>query len=176
MMVEAASQPKNLLVTLAFIICGPPGLIAVYLPARITRWRVPQQVWGWRLLAAVLIAIGLLPLGESIVRFVTAGRGTLAPMQPTERLVVSGFYRHVRNPMYVGVLTLIAGQTMLFESKDLWEYLGWVAVGFHVFVLAYEEPALRKRYGESYAAFCHNVPRWLPRLRPWHSAEPRVQL
>jgi protein-S-isoprenylcysteine O-methyltransferase Ste14 len=175
-MVDAASEPKNLLVSVAFLVFGPPGLISVYLPAWITRWRVPQQVWGWRLLAVALIAIGLLPLGESIVRFVMVGRGTLAPMQPTERLVVSGFYRYVRNPMYVGVLTLIMGQAVLFESKALWEYLAWVAVGFQVFVLAYEEPTLRKRYGESYNDFCRHVPRWLPRWRPWHLAEPRVQL
>ena len=153
--------------TLAFLVCGPPGLIVVYLPAWMTRWQAPQESWGWRILAIVLIAVGLLPLGESIGRFVRVGRGTLSPTHPTEKLVVSGFYRHVRNPMYVGVLLLIAGQAVLFWSSALWAYVGYVAVGFHLFVLVYEEPTLREKYGEDYDEFCRNVRRWVPRLRPW---------
>jgi protein-S-isoprenylcysteine O-methyltransferase Ste14 len=164
-MVEAKSKPKNLLVTVVFLVCGPPGWIVVYLPAWITRWQVAQQGWGWWLVAAGMIAIGLVPLGESIARFIYIGRGTLAPVVPTERLVVSGFYRYVRNPMYLGVLMLIAGQGVLFRSSALWEYLGVVAIGFHLFVLGYEEPTLRGKYGSDYDAFCRNVPRWVPRVR-----------
>lgn len=74
--------------------------------------------WGWAV-----------PLGESIVRFVYVGRGTLSLTHPTERLVVSGLYRYVRNPMYVGVLMLIAGQAVLFWSSTLWAYFGYVAFG-----------------------------------------------
>src|SRR5580698_54958 len=166
-MVEAERKAKNLLVTVVFLVCGPPGWIAVYLPAWMTRWQVPQQAVGWRVLAAVLIAVGLVPLSESIVRFIRVGRGTLSPTHPTERLVVSGLYRYVRNPMYVGVLMLIAGQALLFRSSALWAYLGYVAVGFQLFVLVYEEPTLRRKYGEDYEEFCRNVRRWVPRLRPW---------
>jgi protein-S-isoprenylcysteine O-methyltransferase Ste14 len=166
-MVASSNKPRNLLVTLAFIVFGGPGIVVVYLPAWITRWRVPQETLGWPLLAVALIAVGLLPLGESIARFVKVGQGTLSPSHPTETLVASGFYRHVRNPMYIGVLALIAGQCVLFRSWPLWEYLGYVAVGFHLFVVFYEEPTLRKKYGASYDEFCRNVPRWLPRLRPW---------
>jgi protein-S-isoprenylcysteine O-methyltransferase Ste14 len=101
------------------------------------------------------------------VRFIYVGRGTLSPTHPTERLVVSGLYRYVRNPMYVGVLLVIAGQALLFWSAALWAYFGYVAVGFQLFVLVYEEPALRKKYGEDYDEFCRNVRRWLPRLSPW---------
>jgi protein-S-isoprenylcysteine O-methyltransferase Ste14 len=163
----AESKTKNLLVTVAFLVCGPPGWIAVYLPAWITRWQVPQEASGWRVLGVFLIAVGLVPLGESIVRFIRVGRGTLSPTHPTERLVVSGLYRYVRNPMYVGVLMLIAGQALLFWNRTLWAYLGYVAVGFQLFVLAYEEPTLRGRYGADYEEFCRNVRRWVPRLRPW---------
>jgi protein-S-isoprenylcysteine O-methyltransferase Ste14 len=169
-MAEAASKPKNLLVTLAFVVFGGPGIVVVYLPAWITRWRVRQQPWGWRLLAGALIAIGLLPLGESIARFVSVGRGTLSPSHPTETLVATGFYRHVRNPMYIGVLALIAGQCVLFRSWPLFAYLGCIALAVHLFVMFYEEPTLRKKYGASYDEFRRNVPRWLPRIKPWSGA------
>jgi len=103
----------------------------------------------------------------NLARFVWAGRGTLVPFAPTETLVASGFYRHVRNPMYVGVLTGIAGQVILFRSLSLAAYLILVASGFHLFVTRYEEPTLRRKYGPSYDAFCRNVPRWIPRWTPW---------
>jgi protein-S-isoprenylcysteine O-methyltransferase Ste14 len=166
-MVEAEKKPKNLLVTVVFLVCGPPGWIVVYLPAWMTRWQVPQESLGWRIVAVMLIGVGLVPLGESIVRFIRVGRGTLSPTHPTERLVVSGLYRYVRNPMYVGVLMLIAGQALLFWSRALWAYFGYVAIGFQLFVLVYEEPTLRRKYGDDYEEFCRNVRRWVPRLRPW---------
>jgi protein-S-isoprenylcysteine O-methyltransferase Ste14 len=166
-MIGVERSAKNVLVTVVFVALGPPGWVAVYLPAWMTRWQVPQEAWGWRILAVMLIAAGLVPLGESIVRFVRVGWGTLAPVVPTERLVVGGFYRYVRNPMYLGVLMLIAGQGVLFWSSSLWEYLGVVAIAFHLFVLVYEEPTLRRKYGEDYEEFCRHVPRWVPRLRAW---------
>jgi protein-S-isoprenylcysteine O-methyltransferase Ste14 len=166
-MADVADRVRNVLVTAAFVVLGPPVWIGVYFPRLITGWQVAEQGWGWRFVGVAMIAIGLLPLGESFTRFVRVGRGTLAPMVPTERLVVSGFYRYVRNPMYLGVLTLIGGQCVLFRSSSLWEYLVVVALGFHLFVIGYEEPTLRGKYGESYEEFCRNVPRWMPRVRPW---------
>ena len=174
-MTTDADKSKNLFVTLVFVVFGGPGIIGVYLPAWITRWRIPHDAGlSSRLAAIVLIAIGLLPLGESIARFVRKGQGTLSPTHPTETLVATGFYRYVRNPMYLGVLTLLAGQALLFESRALWQYLAWVAVGFHLFAVFYEEPTLRKKYGAGYDAFCRNVPRWLPRLTPWINADERT--
>ncbi len=164
---RSREKSEELLITVVFLVCGPPGWIAVYLPAWMTRWQVPQESSGWRVLAVALIAIGLVPLGESIARFIRIGRGTLSPTHPTEKLVVSGLYQYVRNPMYVGVLMLIAGQAVLFWSRTLWAYLGYVAIGFHLFVLVYEEPTLRRKYGEDYEEFCRNVRRWMPRLKPW---------
>jgi len=90
-----------------------------------------------------LIAIGLAPLAESIARFVWAGRGTLVPFAPTEELVISGFYRPMRNPMYLGVLAGVAGQAILFRSLALSAYAALLASGFRPFVTQDEEPTLR---------------------------------
>jgi protein-S-isoprenylcysteine O-methyltransferase Ste14 len=117
--------------------------------------------------AAALIAAGTTPLIESIWRFVQVGRGTLMPAVPTEHLVVSGLYRFVRNPMYVGVLTALAGEALLFARRSMVIYWMVVATTIHLFVLLYEERTLSKRYGEEFEEFKRNVPRWLPRLTPW---------
>jgi protein-S-isoprenylcysteine O-methyltransferase Ste14 len=171
-MTETAKRSKNLLVTLVFVIFGPPGILIVYLPAWMTRWQMPPDAgFLWRGLGILLIVIGLVPLADSIARFIRKGRGTLSPTHPTESLVVTGLYRYVRNPMYLGVLALLGGQAALFRSRPLCSYLAWVAVGFHLFVMLYEEPTLRSRYGASYDEFCRNVPRWVPRLTPWRSGE-----
>jgi protein-S-isoprenylcysteine O-methyltransferase Ste14 len=162
----ALSQARNFIVTLLFTIFGGPGILGVYLPAAITRWSIPPSPAPLRVLAWLLIAIGLVPLAESIARFVWAGRGTLAPFAPTEALVISGFYRHVRNPMYVGVLAGVAGQVILFRSLTLAAYAALLALGFHEFVTRYEEPTLRKKYGVRYDDFRANVPRWIPRWTP----------
>ncbi len=162
--VAEANMRKGLWMTLIFVVFGGPGILAVYLPAWITHWRVPPVPLGSRLLGFALIAIGLLPLAESISRFVYQGRGTLSPTHPTENLVCQGLYRYVRNPMYLGILALIAGQAVLFRSWDLAIYLVSVAVGFHLFVLLYEEPTLKRKYGEVYEVYCRNVRRWIPRL------------
>jgi len=161
----ASSPSRNLVISVLFAVFGCPGILGVYLPAAITRWRIPPAAPLVRALAWALIAGSLAPLVESITRFVWAGHGTLVPFAPTETLVVSGFYRYMRNPMYIAVLIGIAGQTLLFQSLYLAVYGVFVAFGFHLFVVLYEEPTLRKKYGPSYEAFCHCVPRWIPKFR-----------
>ena len=89
------------------------------------------------------------------------------PVAPPERLIVTGAYRRVRNPMYVAVVSLILGQAALFASLPLAIYGAVVWTGFHAFVLGYEEPTLRRLFPEDYAAFFAAVPRWIPRLTPW---------
>jgi protein-S-isoprenylcysteine O-methyltransferase Ste14 len=158
-------RSKNLFVTLTFTVLGGPGILGVYIPAWITGWRLVPENPISRVLGVALIAIGLAPLFDSILRFIHEGRGTLSPSHPTETLVSRGLYRFVRNPMYLGVLTLIAGQLVLFQSWALLIYFGCVAAGFHLFVVLYEEPTLRKKYGTGYEGFCHRVPRWIPRIR-----------
>jgi protein-S-isoprenylcysteine O-methyltransferase Ste14 len=104
---------------------------------------------------------------DSFARFALLGAGTPAPIFPTQRLVVSGLFRYVRNPMYVAVLSLIFGQGLLFGSVQVLEYGIAVWAAFYLFVLIYEEPTLRKSYGREYEEFSANVPRWIPRWRPW---------
>jgi protein-S-isoprenylcysteine O-methyltransferase Ste14 len=91
---------------------------------------------------------------------------------PPQRLVVVGFYRYVRNPMYVGFFAGWAGLWTIF-GRFSWPALGITAVaiaGVAVFVLLYEEPVLRKKFGADYEEYCRNVPRWLPRLHPWRQS------
>jgi len=163
-----ASRGRNILVSILFVVFGGPGILLVYLPLWITRFRVPAAEPLWQMcIALALIALGLAPLFESIVRFIRIGRGTLVPTAPTERLVVSGLYRYVRNPMYVGVMTAMAGEVTLSESRVLLETALLVWLGMHLFICFYEEPTLTRRYAEQYAAYKRNVPRWVPRLTPW---------
>ena len=166
-----ASLRRNIIVSILFAIFGGPGIVLVYLPLWFTRFRVPAgEPWWQMALAGVLIAAGVAPGFESARRFVAVGLGTLVPTAPTEHLVVSGFYRHVRNPMYVGVLIALAGETVFFERRVVILYLAIVWLATHLFVCLYEEPTLTRRYGDEYLRFKQNVPRWLPRLKPWQGA------
>lgn len=163
---------RNVIVTILFTIFGGPGIVLVYLPLWITRFRVPAgEPWWQMALAGVLIAAGVAPGFESARRFLAVGLGTLVPTAPTEHLVVSGFYRFVRNPMYVGVLIALIGEAVLFERRIMIVYLVMVWMVVNLFVCFYEEPTLTRRYGEEYLRFKRNVPRWLPRLRPWRGAD-----
>jgi protein-S-isoprenylcysteine O-methyltransferase Ste14 len=121
----------------------------------------------FRVVGVLLVVAGLAALLDSFAGFALQGLGTPAPIFPTRHLVVSGLLRYVRNPMYVPVLSLILDQGLLFGSIRVLEYGIAVWVAFYLFVLVYEEPTLRNSYGLEYEEFCANVPRWIPRLRPW---------
>ena len=136
--------------------------------------------WGIGGVAAampVLIGLALIVAGFALwlwtVRlFARVGEGTLAPLDPTRRLVVEGPYRHLRNPMITAVLAVLAGEAALFGSPPL---LIWFAAFFavnHAFFCLYEEPGLERRFGEDYRAYKRNVPRWLPRRMPWPPPPP----
>jgi len=147
-----------------------PGVVAGWVPYLLSRWRLEPPFLGFRagrFIGAALALTGLAILVDSFARFALEGRGTPAPMAPTETLVVSGLYRYVRNPMYVAVLIVIAGQALLLGSVTLLGYAAIVWVGFHLFVLGYEEPTLRRRFGDSYRGYQREVGRWWPRLTPW---------
>ena len=161
-----ASLRRSVLVSALFTLFGGPGIVLGYLPYTHTHFQIPSSEPLWQMvLAVVFIVMGLIPLLESILRFVRVGRGTLMPLVPTEHLVVSGLYRYVRNPMYVGVLTVLAGEALLFQSRWVAGYAAIVWLVIEFFVFFYEEPALRRRYGEEYVAYCERVSRWWPRLR-----------
>jgi protein-S-isoprenylcysteine O-methyltransferase Ste14 len=115
----------------------------------------------------VLIAAGVAIVAECFLRFAIVGLGTPAPVAPTRSLVVSGLYRYVRNPMYVGVLATLVGQALLFGSLGLLVYASLVWAMFHAFACLYEEPTLRRRYGPSYLTYCAHVRRWWPRRTSW---------
>lgn len=157
----------------ALFLLAAPGTVAGLVPWLLTRWELGPALLGLealRYVGAAAILFGLLVLLDSFARFALQGLGTPAPVLPTERLVVTGLYRHVRNPMYVAVVALVAGQALLFGSPRVLQYALLVWLLFAAFVLGYEEPTLRRRYGAEYAAFCAGVPRWLPRLSPWRGA------
>jgi protein-S-isoprenylcysteine O-methyltransferase Ste14 len=151
-----------------------PGIVAGYVPWRICRWHVGAPLLGissLRVLGVLSIAVGLPVLLDSFARFALQGLGTPAPIFPTRHLVVGGLFRYVRNPMYVAVLSLILGQGLFFGSVRVLEYGLAVWLGFYLFVLIYEEPTLRKKYGPEYEEFRANVPRWIPRLRAWRRSQ-----
>ncbi|MGH9370989.1 MAG: methyltransferase family protein [Vicinamibacterales bacterium] len=147
-----------------------PAMVAGLIPYQLSGWRLQPPFLGTsatRVAGAALIAAGGAALLECFARFAIKGRGTPAPIAPTETLVVTGLYRFVRNPMYVAVVLVILGQALLLGSTRLLAYALAVWTAFHIFVLAYEEPTLRRQFGESYDRYRTNVRRWLPRLMPW---------
>jgi protein-S-isoprenylcysteine O-methyltransferase Ste14 len=155
--------------SIAFFILAP-GTVAFWVPWRITRWEMASPLLGLAALrpaGVVLALLGLAGLVESFGRFAIHGRGTPAPVRPPTRLVVTGLYRYVRNPMYVAVLSIVVGQALFFGSRRLLIYAAAVWAATSLFVRLYEEPALRQRFGADYAAYCGAVRRWWPRLSPW---------
>jgi protein-S-isoprenylcysteine O-methyltransferase Ste14 len=147
-----------------------PGTIAGWIPYMLTRWRFQPAFLGLpvlRIAGAVMLLAGLSVLVDSFLRFALEGHGTPAPVVPPEQLVVTGLYRHVRNPMYVAVLLIIAGQALLFGSLALVAYAAVAWLAFHTFVLLYEEPTLRRRFGASYDLYRQHVGRWVPQVRGW---------
>jgi protein-S-isoprenylcysteine O-methyltransferase Ste14 len=144
-----------------------PGTVVGLIPWLITRWELTDSTAVWRVVLGVLLIVaGLLPAVHAFVQFAKAG-GTPMPLAPPEHLVVNGFNRYVRNPMYVGLLIAILGQALLFGSRDLVLYAAVVWVITASFVHWYEEPTLSRRYGTEYQTYRDNVPAWLPRRRPW---------
>jgi len=159
--------------TAIFLVIAP-GSVAGLVPWWISRWQLRPPFLGFaafRVIGALLIAASLPVLLESFARFALQGVGTPAPVLPPRHLVVKGFYRYVRNPMYVAILSLILGQALLFGDIRLLEYAVFVWLAFHVFVSAYEEPTLRRTFGAEYETFCANVPRWIPRFTPWREGK-----
>jgi protein-S-isoprenylcysteine O-methyltransferase Ste14 len=149
-----------------------PGTVAGLIPFMISRWHTGPPFPGifvLRILGGLLIAIGVISLVHCFARFALKGHGTPAPIAPTESLVVSGLYKYVRNPMYVAILAIILGQALLFANMSLLIYSAIVWFCFHIFIVSYEEPTLRRRYGEAYDRYRANVPRWLPRISPKRS-------
>ena len=145
---------KNLLFTLVV-----PGTVSVYLPLILSKTRTAAS--GLMVaLAMVLLAIGGLIYARCVYDFASFGRGTPSPIDAPKKLVRRGLYRYTRNPMYLGVLTVIYGWSVLYESLRVGVYGLAVALCFYSFVVFFEEPILRKRFGTDYDQYCAEVPRW----------------
>jgi protein-S-isoprenylcysteine O-methyltransferase Ste14 len=143
-----------------------PGIVAGLVPWLLTGWESgPYTVVPLQVLGAVLVAAGTAVLVHAFARFVREGLGTPAPVAPTERLVIGGLYRYVRNPMYLAVITAIVGQALLLGRTVLFWYAAAVAVAVVSFVRWYEEPTLRRQFGAAYDEYRAAVPGWWPRLR-----------
>ena len=158
----------------AFFVAAP-GVVAGLVPWLLTGWSLPPTSTTSLIvragIAAVAVLSGLVVLTGAFVRFVREGSGTPAPVAPTERLVIGGMFRFVRNPMYVAVVTILLGQCLLFVSTTLLIYTLLVWAAMATFVRWYEEPVLATRYGQQYEDYRHNVRAWWPRLTPWSPAD-----
>ena len=149
---------KNLLFTFM-----APGTVAVLVPWLITS-RVPASSGPALVLALILFSLGGAIYAWCVWDFASFGRGTPAPIDAPKKLVVRGLYRSTRNPMYLGVLSVILAWVVLFQAASLAAYAIFVATAFHLFILFYEEPHLERVFGREYASYKSEVGRWLPRL------------
>ena len=142
-----------------------PGVVAGLVPWLLTGWQPHDPGIPAFFAGVALVATGALVLLGAFGRFVLEGVGTPAPVAPTERLVVGGLYRYVRNPMYLAVAATIVGQALILARPVLLAYAAAFGLVVAAFVRGYEEPTLAARYGEQYEAYRRAVPAWWPRLR-----------
>ena len=152
-----------------------PGVVAGVVPWWLTRWQVRGPLAHWapvRVAGLIILILGAIVLVQAFARFVAEGRGTPAPVAPTERLVVGGLYRYVRNPMYLAVVATITGQGLLLNQPVLLGYAAAVWVTVAGFVRWYEEPTLARQFGKQYQSYRRAVPAWRPRIHPWHQDQP----
>jgi len=166
-------RPERAAVGSGIFFALAPGVVAGVAPWWMTRWHRPEGAGRLSLAVGVaLIAAALAALLYAFGRFVGEGKGTPAPVAPTERLVVGGPYRYVRNPMYLAVVGAIAGQALALESARLAAYGLSALAAMFAFVRRCEEPRLARRFGADYDAYRREVPGWWPRLTPWRRPAP----
>jgi len=142
------------------------GFLLVFLPARIVAWSgmtSPAQLGALQLIGAALTAAGALLAISCILTFVFVGRGTPAPFDPPRQLVARGPYGFVRNPMYLGAAAALLGAALYYRSPALAAYAIAFLIATHLFVRLYEEPTLRRTFGDEYESYCRRVGRWWPR-------------
>lgn len=187
-------KPAAIVGSAVFLVIAP-GFVAVLAPWWISQWSVKEPFFGSSVFAAdgglriwaihlppgplisalqvcgaILVALGSVGLLDCFRRFALEGLGTPAPGLLPRHLIVTGLYRYVRNPMYVAVTSAILGQVLIFGDLGLLAYAGVVWALFYLWIMVYEEPALRARFGVEYKRYCGNVRRWIPRFTPWTGA------
>src|SRR5262245_1093920 len=139
------------------------GLVLIYVPARLLSWSgiiAPAAIGVEQVAGMIVGGVGALIALWSIFTFAFIGKGTPAPFDPPRRLVIEGPYRYVRNPMYIGAGFAIAGAALFYESWVLLMYVGLFLLITHLFVIWYEEPTLRRTFGDDYEAYCARISRW----------------
>ena len=154
-----------------------PGMVLVVIPGTILWLAGTDSLGLWQsvpasrivlpVIGVICICLGLVLMVATIRLFVTVGKGTLAPWEPTQKLVVQGVYRHVRNPMISGVILVLLGESVLTASLPLFCWFLVAALINAAYIPLSEEPGLVKRFGEDYLIYKRNVPRWVPRWTPW---------
>ena len=142
-----------------------PGMVAGFIPLALLRTGTRIQIGFLSYLAFPLWIVGTVILVWCFWDFLAKGKGTPAPIDTPRELVVTGLYRYVRNPMYVGVLLVIIGHFLWFGFWNLLIYAVLVFLAFNAFVIFYEEPNLRQRFGAAYEEYRKRVPRWIPRFK-----------
>lgn len=145
------------------------GLVLVFLPARILSAAgigAPTSIGASEVLGIAVVVFGAALALWCVLAFAVVGRGTPAPFDPPRTLVVRGPYRIVRNPMYIGAGLALAGAALYYRSAELLAFTAGFFVVTHLFVVFYEEPTLRRLFGEEYAGYCRSVRRWWPRTSP----------
>ncbi|WP_442545565.1 methyltransferase family protein [Arthrobacter sp. KN11-1C] len=165
-----AARDKRLAEIGTAVFALAPATFAGLLPWVMTRWKVRRPVPGGlaaQCAGVVLIGVGAAVITNSFARFALEGIGTPAHFAPPKNLVVSGFYRFVRNPIYVGIGAALTGQGLLFGEPKLFGLAALGAVPVVAVVRLHEEPTLARKFGAEYEDYRANVPRWLPRLTPW---------
>jgi protein-S-isoprenylcysteine O-methyltransferase Ste14 len=141
-----------------------PGTVLGLIPFILARRMGEEFDFGRiRLLGLFLLVPGLAIIIWCFIDFIRRGGGTPAPYDPPRRLVVAGLYRHVRNPQYIGVVLVVMSEALLSGSLILLGYAAFSAICYHLLVCLYEEPTLKRLFGEDYARYCAVVPRWIPK-------------
>jgi protein-S-isoprenylcysteine O-methyltransferase Ste14 len=156
-----------------------PGTVTLLVPGAILSREGVPPLFGsapraaLALVGVLLAAAGVGLMARTIRLFFTIGQGTLAPWDPTRRLVVQGVYRRVRNPMISGVMAVLLGEAAICASGGLFVWFLCFAAGNAIYMPRVEEPGLERRFGADYLEYKRNVPRWIPRLEPWDHETPR---
>ena len=154
----------------ALAILALPFTVTIVVPAYIlnsTKQFASLNLWQF-ILAAPFFAIGLVLFYKTVSLFATVGEGTLAPWDPTRKLVVRGIYRHVRNPMISGVLAILLGEAILLGALALFIWFVTFFIMNAIYLPLSEEPGLERRFGNDYLEYKKNVPRWIPRRDAWN--------
>jgi protein-S-isoprenylcysteine O-methyltransferase Ste14 len=143
-----------------------PVIVLIIVPLNIEKNILPHNIFAL-LAGLLLIFTGLYTMILTITKFVSIGKGTLAPWSPTGKLVIDGMYRYVRNPMIIGVLIVLTGESLAILSLNVFI---WTLIFFiinNIWYIFYEEPDLEKKFGDEYRKYKKSVPRWIPRLKPY---------